>query len=520
MNRYPWLVIGFVALTFWTGVNAAEAGVIFPVSPTTGLPNTAAPVTVSLFTAAGQDVTDDWLPTWNPVNGGNSIFVSFNVLGVAVPATSTAVTVTLKTLTSPVFNGTTNPHLALPPTTSAYPGQCTNYSSPTAPSDPNDFTFDAVATTTPLGNTGRIGFALTSQDCGGMAVIEVTVVGVAGTHLFVLPQDSNRNGIPDIVEARLCPQNSCPTGREDNDAGPVTPSPLGDGIAAFDEYRGFIVGGQHVSTDPRLRDVFLHLVKGQCGADTLLGGGTQTFPSDGTGLFDNLANLVPGTQVHLLASLPGQLKTDEWVDRFASFAQLTGFRYLDDANNVVSIAPAVDRRINKNAVFPLGITNPGGTAIQKGVRVTECLDVPIPLSGPLGTTGLGTTNGPDNSILYTQRIADYFTQLIQNGAGRPLRVFTFQSGQWILKRDNASPDFVISEAMKFYAAHEPTHSLRLTPTEEGDRKTSYGFHHAPGTGSVMDQTIVQKIDKSGGFNSFYIPSSYNGADQGSYKVKD
>ena len=74
--------------------------------------------------------------------------------------------------------------------------------------------------------------------------------------------------------------------------------------------------------------------------------------------------------------------------------------------------------------------------------------------------------------------------------------------------------------MKYYVAHELAHSTRLTPTVEGTRQTSYGYHHAPGTGSVMDQTITQKIDKStSGFNSFYIPSTYNGSDQSSYNLQ-
>jgi hypothetical protein len=77
---------------------------------------------------------------------------------------------------------------------------------------------------------------------------------------------------------------------------------------------------------------------------------------------------------------------------------------------------------------------------------------------------------------------------------------------------------VMSQAMKFYVAHELAHSTRLTPTVEGTNKTSYGYHHAPGTGSVMDQTIVQKVDSKS--NSFYIPSLYNGNDQSNYKIHD
>ena len=82
----------------------------------------------------------------------------------------------------------------------------------------------------------KTGFRLTPHDCGAMAVIRVTAGGAV--HTFIVPQDSNVNGIPDVVEAVVCPPSSpCPTGREDTDVGPVIDSPVGDGIAAFDDLR-------------------------------------------------------------------------------------------------------------------------------------------------------------------------------------------------------------------------------------------------------------------------------------------
>jgi hypothetical protein len=518
MNRYAWLIVASIVLSL--GPAVGEAGVIFPVTPSTGFPDQTRPVTVSLFDVSGRDVTSEWLPTWSP-NGTATVYVAFNALGAAATPSS----ITLKQLVgTPVFNGS-NPFLTTPPTTSAYLGRCTNFGSETTP----DYSFPGTQVTIP--NTQRMGYALTSEDCGGMAVIEAAFTspsGAAGTYLFVIPQDSNRNGMPDVWEARFCPNGCLAT--DDGDAGPVTPSPIGDGIAAFDEYRGFIVSGQHVSTDPRQRDLFVHLVNPQCGTPSLLGGGTPpspTYPTDGSGLFDRLATLVPGSQVHLLGHAPGQANTTttEWVDRFQSFSQQTGFRYLDPITNAtISVAPVDDRRINKNSVFPLGIANPiaANGLIHKGLRVTECLDVST--TGPLGTTGIGGPNGPDNSLLYTLRIKNYITTLISNGGTRALKVFAFENGAWVeKKKPNNEPtdaDFVTSHAIKFYVAHELTHSTQLTPTVEGTSRTSYGYHHAPGTGSVMDQTIVQKIDKStSGFNSFYIPSTYNGSDQSNYKAK-
>jgi hypothetical protein len=534
MNRNFCLILTLIVATASLGVGVSEAGVIFPINQSgtqLGTPNLNSAVTVSLFDSSGQDVTDTWLPTWEPATGGPTIYVSFNAPGAPT-------TVQLMTFSgTPVFTGAVNPFWTQlgAPTTSAYPGRCTNFDGnpAPAPTDP-DYTFpDTAATQIP--GTQRVGFRLVSQDCGGMAVIQATFpsgTAAAGTYLFVIPQDSNHNGIPDIWEAKFCPSNSCPLGTEDSDAGPLSPSPIGDGIAAFDEYRGFIVSGKHVSTDPRQRDVFVHLVNPQCGTPTLLGGGTPPsstlFPNDGTGLFDNLATLLPGSQVHLLGYVPGQANatTTEWVDRFQSFSQQTGFQYLDPITGATTgLAPADDRRINKNAVFPLGTTNPitANGLIHRGLRITECLD--ISTTGPLGTTGIGTPDGPDNSLVYTQRIVNYITTLINNGSGRQLKVFTFNTvtNTWVEKTNpNGATDanFVISQAMKFYASHELTHSMQLTPTVEGTKTTSYGYHHAPGTGSVIDQTIVQKIDKSTtGFNSFYIPSAYIGSDQSSYKTE-
>ena len=64
---------------------------------------------------------------------------------------------------------------------------------------------------------------------------------------------------------------------------------------------------------------------------------------------------------------------------------------------------------------------------------------------------------------------------------------------------------------------EMGHSVSLTPSLEGTNRTSYGYHHAPGTGSNLDQTITTKLDKSG-FNNFYIPLFYNSGDQASFQL--
>jgi hypothetical protein len=496
------------------GVGVAHAGVIRPIDPATKLPVAGSPVTVSIFSTDGVDITDSWLPTWNPTTLGVQVFVVVNK-----PAPAVLGSVTLVAPPAPasiVFNGLTNPFLnATTLTTSAYPGQCTNFGSPTDLGA--DFTigtvFEAVA------GTGLTGVRLTAQDCGGMAVIQVVVDGVART--FILPKDENVNGVADIYEATSCPGNSCPTGREDNEATPGNPT-VGDGLFALDEARGFIVSGKHVRTDQSRKDLFVRLVNPQCvpgnpltSTASLLGGGTITYAS-GDALFGTLETLIGTTQIHRLGyAIPNatHLTTDEWVDRFHHYSVADGLRFGD---GTVTVAPVDDRQINGNAVY---FTVVGGSKVpQRGVRVIECLDTSSP--SLLGFAPLGSPNGNANAIIFTQRIVNYFTSKLRATCATPTTPCLFFStfrGAWTLPAP-ISPFDLFTRAFAFYFAHETAHSSGpLTPAVQGGKKTSYGNHHAPGTGSNMDQTLTTKVTAKG--KTFYIPTQYNTSDLGNYKVK-
>jgi hypothetical protein len=99
---------------------------------------------------------------------------------------------------------------------------------------------------------------------------------------------------------------------------------------------------------------------------------------------------------------------------------------------------------------------------------------------------------------------------------------TFQNGAWVSVALNAANPYndLIAKAMEFYTAMEIGHSIVLTPAQEGTSKspTLYGYHHAPGTGSNMDQTIVNKPTARCG-NLFQIPTVYNASDQTNFKLK-
>ncbi|MBI4628442.1 MAG: hypothetical protein HY729_07020 [Candidatus Rokubacteria bacterium] len=527
MKKSTRMIALLLALVGWAaaGVGVAHAGVILPVDVTTTTPLyppiTGASVTVSILDQNGVDVTDTWLPEWNPAGGvvGGatptvfSVFVVINSGGVAVTPSSISLVSPPASIT---FDGTTNPFLnASTLTTSAYSGQCTNFGSSTDLTP--DFDFSTTGTTVP--NTTKTGFLLTPRDCGGMAVITVTVDGAPFT--FILPQDSNGNGIPDIFEATFCPSNSCPTGREEADTSAGS-SITGDGFFAFDEYRGFIASGTHVRTDPRQKDLFVHLVNPQCVAgDPLLStasllGGPNSVVS-GNPLFSNVGNLISGTRIHRLGyETPNapHLTTNEWVDDFHHYSLDDGLRFGD---GTTSTAPATDRQVNQNAVYfnvDSGINVP-----QKGLRIIECLDTSTP--SLLGFASLGSPNGPDNAVLFTQNIVNYFTNSLEAVCETPttpcLSYSTFQNGAWTTPVA-ISPVSLFGVAFAFYLAMEIGHTVQLTPTVEGTKKTSYGYHHAPGTGSNLDQAITNKISNKTG-NTFYIPLLYNTSDLENYNLK-
>lgn len=485
---------GMLGILFFCLIGAAHAAVtISPVDPTNHLPIVTSTVTVSIF-QNGVDVTGTWLP-----EPGQAVTIVVNGLASATiglvppPATIT-------------FTGTTNPFLnATTLTTSAYPGQCTNFGSNTDLSP--DFTL--------VGNT------LTPTDCGGMAVIQVN-----GTYTFILPADSDVDGMPDNWEARYGAASGSTSlaPLDDKDPAPVSSTIIGDGISNFDEYRGFIVSGQHIRTDPRQKDLFVHVVNPQClpaGTDPLtstssfLGGGTTTYVS-GAPFFTNLNTLINGTQVHLLGYMPNSAnyKTDEWVDNFDSYSLSTGIVWRDPANAVTTTSqPTGDRQINANALYPV-LDSVTKLKIQKGLRLIEC--VVNDTGTTLGVAALGSPNGQDNAILYTNRIISYLNGLI--GTSTTIKYSFFTAGAWSTPVSITRVD-LIGRAMEFYLAMEIGHSLSLTPTVEGTNKTSYGYHHAPGTGSNLDQAITNKVSNSTG-NTFYIPIYYNSSDLANFKLNN
>ncbi|RZB36148.1 MAG: hypothetical protein SRB2_02413 [Desulfobacteraceae bacterium Eth-SRB2] len=240
------------------------------------------------------------------------------------------------------------------------------------------------------------------------------------------------------------------------------------------------------------------------------------FGEDLNPIFANMANFYTGVQVHLINS-------DEWIDKFVSYDRLGGVQYFSESD------PELDRRITPNALVP----PPENSNPPKGVRLIECLD--LYEYSPLGLAlkkappdGLEKNDG--NAVIYTQRIWRYYRNSFDAGHPRDLQYYTFENGDWTLKESFDSPpesqdlnpylehtgvNLIIKELFAFYTAHEGLgHPLDLTPTVEGTKKESYGYHHADGTGTIMDIKIVQVIDrKDTAFNKFYIPVSFGISDK-------
>jgi hypothetical protein len=366
--------------------------------------------------------------------------------------------------------------------------------------------------------------ALTPLDCGGSAVFDVTdVTGNTGTYTFVIPPSASVSGIPDSWAAQYG-GNLVPDADDDR-----------DGISNFDEYRGFIVSGRHLRTSPVEKDLFVHLVNPQCrttagSTASLLGGGAVTYPTDGLLLFANLNTLSPGVRAHLLAYSAGMNNTTtmEWVDHFSSFSVVGStetWKYCSQPNlaNFAACpspivvpggkAPAADRQINAYRRF--------GASIQRGLRLTECLDNAA--TSPLGSGRWGSPNGLDEAVLYTQRVVDYIKGTI-GSRGPTLWYSTFSNGAWI-PLTNVKPDgtaigtavdanYVISKAVQYYLAMEIGHTIKLTPTFSS--KTTY--HFAAGTGDALDQAMRTVTSGSPSGIKFYIPSVYGNTDRGSVQL--
>ena len=488
MKRHKLMIMGVLGLLTWFAIGLvpgqAQGGVIPPVNAS-GIPiPPPLPMTVSILDQNGNDVTDSWLPVPNQ-------------------------TVTIRVNDEPVdiYGLVSDGALS----TSAYPGECTNYG------DPADTGLDFM----PLVPMGINSYELTPLDHGGTAVIKFN------NNYFIIPQDDDLDGIADINEMKHCGSVDCLDPYEDADLAPVSESTVGDGIAAIDEIRGFRVNGEYIRTDPKIKDLFVGTADTpQCedGAfyDDPSGSGifiklATYFPS-GTGnldmnaVFGNLYTLMPGIAVHYI-------NNDEWQDFFAEYSALYGVTMAGATEQEQHDNAILDRQINAYALMPYH-------GIVKGVRFIECLDIYLSVD-PMGIADKNPPNLSDkdngNAVVYTQRVYHSLQNKFDQGLDRQLRHYTFENGKWVDKwtSETSQPTYydrveIITKALRWYVAHEIIHCTDLTRTDESTRKEPAGYHHVSGTGTNIDLRIVHVVDKKfypTGFNKFYIPLSYGDSDK-------
>lgn len=507
-GTYRWQLWGMMfALAFsGIGVDLTDAA---PIPPTSG----GVGPTLTILDAAGRDVTTGWLP-----EPGQTY--TLQVAG------ATVTTLTLQNI-------------------SAHKGVCTNYGTDVGP----DFVL--------LGNQ------LISNDCGGK-----TTVNLNGTYLFVLPPDADGDGLPDAWESSR--GNLIPT--DDLDLSPSTsattqptsdPNCLdncrkGDGISAFDEYRGFIVSSadrsagvpfaalpnttKHIRTEPSQKDIFVHVVNGQCAPAVLGGSFFRYFPANGPDMFEFAYTVFPGS-IHLLDFTPGMVNPSKsvlWEDFFEQYALVdpdgagplnSGVIFRTAGNLLTSLEADVptDRLINNNAIFPI-LDLKTNTTRQKGIRLIECQDTAG--TAPLGVSDWGTPNKAGsiyavrsgNSTIFTDRARRNIATNLANGGLRQIRWSIYNPGtvSWVLQANSLTPgdtaeNFLTTRDLQYLLGHELAHDTQLRPT------STNGYHTTTGSGSMMDQTIQVVIDRTNSSTNkinFNIPSVFGSSDQQEIKVKN
>ncbi len=231
-----------------------------------------------------------------------------------------------------------------------YPGIAMNYPVGAASPDPNpDIDFgsgdiDLLAVPIPKGGTPKVvKLPLEIHDYAGTATIEVTMPYRKTTFTAKrrIPLDDDGNSLPDagwragtsstlIITKALTRDEDLDTTPSASGAPPE--GILGDGLTAFEEYRGFVIAGTYQRLDPAQKDLFF-----VADADVLV---------------------MPVSALSILATLP---QSFHFVD-------------MNEAQMTSSSDPAQDKIrpvINPNRAGIIGASE------QRAVRLRSRLDAPI-----------------------------------------------------------------------------------------------------------------------------------------------
>lgn len=156
---------------------------------------------------------------------------------------------------------------------SAYPGIAMNYPSSGGSTAPDMALLDPVtnlatpsvsSTFSPDGDTRA---TLLVRDYGAAGTINVTITSGRTTYALKglrLPVDVDSNSLPDAgwktgPAGGLVTASGLTAGGDVDDPISASNTSVGDGLSNYEEYRGFVLGGKHIRTDPHEKDVFLDI---------------------------------------------------------------------------------------------------------------------------------------------------------------------------------------------------------------------------------------------------------------------
>jgi len=138
--------------------------------------------------------------------------------------------------------------------TSAFAGRAMNWGSSATP----DF---ALVSGTSASFSGKLAKkTINAYDYGGFTTVKVTVTGFPSETMRVPRDDSPANLIPDAGWRGYSTGNQIADTNDPSSADADTTANntyVGDGFSRFEEFRGFVVQGQHIRLSPDVKDLFV-----------------------------------------------------------------------------------------------------------------------------------------------------------------------------------------------------------------------------------------------------------------------
>lgn len=274
---------------------------------------------------------------------------------------------------------------------------------------------------------------VTPYDWGAFGTIKVTAYLPDGSTLTGhLEDDTSQEDVrlplrgPQSLIADVWKQNHGMAGLadvNDNETDPVGDGNPGDGLTLYEEYRGFIIGGQHVEGNPKKKDYFIWNTAG-------------VFYMGGIRLFQNLS----GLDVHYQFR-DGELAADRVINRNHN-----------EGSHIVDQHAIIIKPIAANSGYAEAIGGPGTPRMVSVVVAPKILpsansDINY-ADSTLAHELLHACNvyhhgdGPSSFTFVTRQPDDrLFTSATPNGAGVPTTILTEQNV-------SAAPLFPVGKTVK------------------------------------------------------------------------